>query len=359
MTQEEELYKRIDQYLKGQLEQDDVNNFERELYESSSLNQKVKNWKLADEIILEHRLLSINASLKNVHTTAQYQKLAYRLIFVLLLATIITGAILFFFNRKKSSSENFQEEKTQILTQQSVDINSFRENNTDNNFTPKVHIPKNGNPSGITEEKAEEEEVPEIIRQKETSTDHPEISSHDLRVISENIEEKPTKTSDCKSNKINVSYKTSPSCSAKKSGSIMIREINGGTKPYKSVVRDESDNEIHSTLIAPGTYYLEVTDAMQCQHREVFSIATVPCAADHAFNPFIGEMWTIPEYDRDGILSVADANGRVIYEKSVYAGDHQTWDGTSIQGELKPGYFLYNIRYSDQSVVTGSITIIQ
>jgi hypothetical protein len=359
MNQEEELYKRIDQYLKGQLGQDDVNNFERELHESSSLNQKVKNWKLADEIILEHRLLSISASLKNVHTTVQYQKLAYRLVFALLLATIITGVILFFFNRKKSASDNLQEEKTQVLAQQSVDINSFRENNTAHNFTPNVPISKKGNSSSSPEEETVEV-VSEITPLEETTTDHPEIPDRDLHSTSENIaEEKSTKTIDCKSNKINVSYKTSPSCSAKRSGSIVIREINGGTKPYKSVLRDENENEIHSTLIAPGTYYLEVTDAMQCQHREAFSITTAPCPADHAFNPFIGEMWTVPEYNQDGILSVADANGRIIYETSIYAGDHQTWDGTSIQGELKPGYFLYNIRYSDQSVVTGSITIIQ
>lgn len=136
--------------------------------------------------------------------------------------------------------------------------------------------------------------------------------------------------------------------------------MGGGTAPYSFVVKNQEGEVLMPTQLPEGSYTVDLQDGQHCHtlyhHVEV---KTKMCAQNYAFNPYTGEVWEVPSYKHSGKLSVVDKAGNIYLSKEIPANSQETWDGSSPLGELKIGYYLYSISYTDGTELRGAVTLLK
>lgn len=141
-------------------------------------------------------------------------------------------------------------------------------------------------------------------------------------------------------------------------------DITGGAQP---IVSTWSSGQTTPTLtgIAAGTYTLEVTDAAGCK---VVRNVTVGQACDPEIPEVItpngdgiNDEWVIPGIENfpNNVVRVYNRWGEVIFEQKAYMN---TWAGTYSNGKLLSigaYYYVVNLNDPDNTMLSGSITIIR
>ncbi|MBY0424100.1 MAG: hypothetical protein K2Q22_00555, partial [Cytophagales bacterium] len=135
----------------------------------------------------------------------------------------------------------------------------------------------------------------------------------------------------------------------------------GGHAPYTSVAVDESGHRhtLNSGL-AKGNYVVHLVDSKGCvRDYPHVTVREINCREDFHFNPFIGELWELPSNGHTADFRVFERSSGLYYERSFQATEQLQWNGQSNKGDIKEGYFVFEIIYSDGSRKNGSITVVK
>jgi hypothetical protein len=361
MSNEDQIYQLIENYLNGQLSGDELNSFKKELGQNEALNKKVEAHRLANEMVIEYRL-------QNVKSILQQEKINYgrkniwKKIISGITGGLILATLLFFLINK----ENLNHEQ-QISSNSNQNIinkeNTFTERKEDKNIKAQTSNNFN-NPAIIEKSKNENKAVTykdsSILIINEQVPESKVINSQTAKIDDESIHHTQPSVTPHNCEQVDITYHLSikPSCEGEENGSIIISGFKGGTGPYNYYVSNNNHELTHSNLSA-GTYSVMIKDSKGCiKNIPDLEILEKHCQKDYSFNPSLGESWEIPSYKNSGTLILYDEGGIVYFTEEIGAGAKQQWSGQSKNGDIKTGYFLFVINYKDGTSKHGSVTIV-
>ncbi len=353
MSGGKETYQLIEEYLNGDLAGTEKEAFEQALGQDAALQKKLETHRLANELVLEYRLSQAKSLVQQTHQ-GNTQKRFWRTIGFISAGLLVIGSVAHFTGSSKKTSipKNSAPQKAKEAVTPSIQLTA----------------PQNAleNSSKAISQKLEEPtSSPATILQE--NNEHPMESSASVPIQTEAIlpkkGEEPVESipSPCENVHLSAAVHATAACIGEANGAISISHFEGGKAPYMVAVLDQAKQTISLIQeLSAGTYEVRLTDANDCTTPlEPVTVKEKNCPKNESFNPFIGEMWQIPAHKTAGKLRVTDPNGTLYFEMDIPASTSETWSGQPNQGELKTGYFLYLLHYTDGTSKQGYITIVR
>lgn len=382
MSFQEELYDKIEAYLSGELDATEVETFEHEIAMDESLKQAVEKHKIANALIVEQRLLSVknilHAEKIKDSTSSSYKPLGF---IVLAIVSIGVGASLFMLPQKEEVRSGAKKDKLNTEVPTSIGLENTETEHTNNNKSESKSAS-----SDLTHEAQSRDVIAEQnngfqkhqIQMLEnqmglTKKDITRVDSSTF-VVKKQQEEAPLKINEniptpksivavtpCSNVSIQATINVSPSCTERATGSILVQEIKGGTKPYSIILSSSNNETVHNGEIEKGMYQALITDSKGCSHTySNISVEEKECPIDYSFNPFYGnEEWHLAPKSVAGKLEIYDKGGVLYFQKTISANTANSWSGMGIGNQVIPGYYIFVINYADGTVKRGSVTIVQ
>jgi gliding motility-associated-like protein len=145
----------------------------------------------------------------------------------------------------------------------------------------------------------------------------------------------------------------SPTCLGCSDGQIIVRDISGGTPPYRLTL-DGKDQENTMTGLAEGTYLLTAYDSRTCSAALELTI-DMNLVVPNVITPNgdnINDLWIIPllNYYPEGDIRLFNSAGQLVREITFTDGyNKDPWNGKDETDQLVPvGTYYYIIRYNDE-----------
>ncbi|MCR6638399.1 MAG: hypothetical protein NVV82_05230 [Sporocytophaga sp.] len=359
MKPEDSIYSQIEDYIHGRLTTENLLAFEAELSSDPDLARQVKLHELADDLVIENRLLEVSALIKNQPDHSSSVKIKYTAI-TIFAATLLGLAGWFWYqnNSEKPAYNHYQEiQETTPESNESLPSKPLFEKNS--KAAQKNTVDKNSNKIVVSESVAPAvttESLPTIqLDLQDQGENEPVISNTSDKISSE----EKSSLSPCEKTELTASVKTIETCEGEEQGAIRVQQIKGGTEPYTYTVFN-GDEIKDATSLASGSYKLIISDGNGCKKTyDHLTVKNKNCPKDYSFNPFIDEHWEIPSNGQAGKLLIYDSSGNIYFEKQVAEGDIEHWSGEGKSGEIKPGYYIFVIDRGKGSLVQGSVTIVK
>jgi len=363
MKREDFIYYQIEDYIHGRLTTEQSQVFEAELSNNPDLAKRVKLHQLADDLVIENRLLEVKTLLNKQTHPSSFGKITYTAIALLVAASIVTGSWLL--NRNKAENpEPFEQQSGRKI------FNSTKKEESKTRDAEKA-LPQTNNKSKTSSNIHN----PLTLKDTEASTTNTQDNLPNLPIQQEATEDVttivPAPTSEevatteipviepCAQTVITASIKTQETCEGEAQGIISVQQIKGGKEPYTYTIYHGEDIK-EANVLSAGFYKLVISDGNGCQKvYEQVTVKSKSCPKDYSFNPFFSESWEIPSQGKAGKLLIYDASGSIYYEKQITEGATEHWSGEGKNGEIKPGYYIFVIDRGKGNLVQGSVTIVQ
>ncbi len=361
MKPEDFTYNQIEDYIHGRLTTEELLIFETELSSDPDLARRVKLHELADDLVIENRLLEVTALIKNQSDHSSSSKIKYTIIPIFAAMLLGLGGWFWF----QSTSENtihkphLANQETTPESNKSIPSKPSSEKNIAT--TQKNTVNRNNNQTVVSESVApaitvDSLPLPIVQSELEESEENKPIISNTNDISSP---EAKTNLNPCEKTELTASVKTIETCEGEELGAIRVHQIKGGTEPYSYTVLDGDEIKDASSL-ASGSYKLIISDGNGCKKTyDHLTVKNKSCPKDYSFNPFIEEHWEIPSNGKAGKLLIYDASGNIYFEKQIAEGEKEQWSGEGKSGEIKPGYYIFVIDRGRGSLVQGSVTIVK
>ncbi|MCU0417415.1 MAG: hypothetical protein MUE33_09545 [Cytophagaceae bacterium] len=362
MRPELEILSTIDDYLTDQLKHPEREKFEKQLTNSLDLQNLVR---LQSTINL-HLLRGGIHQQKNeiAYLISEQDKLYNRIIwlkriFISILIVAIIASLLFWTIQSKNSGNKIKNSMSPISVK---NLNSIR---TDNITSPesdkKVYVSKSKSLRTLSSNSTLFFNTDSIINQSIMEWNNMNtrvIIQQDTNITS--LKSIPV-SSTCDPELWSVPYVVSPSCTNKPTGKIEITtsSIQGGKAPFSLLCKDEKGNTSHLDNLFPGQYIIQVKDIHDCVKTIPFEVESVTCkTTSFILRPSIGERWMYEiSYSTPYLVTIYNLNGIAIWSLSSNDPIFE-WDGTSSNGGIiSPGLYIYTIKYNENQVEQGQITI--
>lgn len=171
----------------------------------------------------------------------------------------------------------------------------------------------------------------------------------------------------CALKAIEAKIKSEPACMDKEDGRLIV----GKTQPYVNPLIYGISSTVGDTLwqssnifsnLPSGNYAVYVKDANRCLMlvKDQVEIENKECRKaqqTYSFNPAYGETITI-KADGDGIITIRNRAGILVFSGNVSSGEDFTWDGQTLSGGIStPGLYIYSLEYKNGNSVRGEILI--
>lgn len=356
MENSENSYK-VDRYIKGELSSSERNAFEEELRYNASLQKEVQQTQLLHALLAEKRLLDLKNFARENYEADQQSGTGYKYALGTLLACGLAGAVWAVWPNPNIpiSAKPKQQMSTVAIPQPVVE--------TVKDKVPAVTKQPKRTKVQVAEDKVTTEEATETIVASKT-TEIIENKAIKPSLENTNLKQEPGKklpeSQPCKHIVLHANIQTYPTCLYQEKGAVSVSDMGGGTAPYSFMVKNQAGEVLIPTQLPAGTYIVDLQDGNQChtqyQHIE---IKTKVCPQNYTFNPYANEVWEIPQYKHSGVLTVVDKAGNTYLSKEIPANTQETWDGNSNTGELRIGYYLYSIIYTDGTEIRGAVTLLK
>ena len=156
---------------------------------------------------------------------------------------------------------------------------------------------------------------------------------------------------------------TPPSCEICDDGYIEIKEINGGTPPYRVTWSTGADGLL-AEHIGLGTYVADILDSSDCAEVETF-VLDIKFYVPNAFTPNgdnVNDLWNIHllHFYPESMVRAYNTFGKLVFESEP--GYPEPWNGRYMnQGDPVPvGTYYYVILLDDtEEPLSGHLTIIR
>ena len=364
----EEDYELIDKYLSGALSENETFDFDQKLKTDSEFSLKVKRQELANQLLVEQRLLNAKdfiSSYKHSSGLSSSQKWL-----------IAIGSSLFLFSAiGYVYLKNEPKESTPVKTQEKVIENNQKEiikdRDTSGNLAkgkPEsniVPIPENN--TSIKEQKSV---LPEPVSKPENKVEVP-FNAHkasskvaEKALSNQNLHEATQQPNPCVE-KIQANIFPYASCKEQATGILDIRNIMGGKSPYSFSIDGGKTFAVKSTFnfLEGRSYTVILKDGNSClSDISVVHIDSKNCdkAKESIFNPSVGEVWNFPMGDKKiAKVSIMNREGKLVYQ-AVHLSSHQeSWNGKDASGNYSEvGLHYYIIEFEDGTVKDGYVTVV-
>ena len=368
MSFQEEIYYKIEAYLSGEMDAGEVTAFENLISTDNLLKAQVEKHKVANALIMEQRFLSVKNILqeeriKDLNSGSSFKPVG----FILLVAAVIgVGMSVWMLNKEDVAASSSKDAgvNNQILSHTATPNNE----NTAVNNNPALKQASLPNTDNINNHfhKDQIKQVQDLAREDE------KIVYIDSAFINKNNESnavdptpafKPNVTAvsnPCSSVSIQATVKASPTCNYEATGTILVNNIQGGTKPYIVSITNSHKESVVNVALEAGTYYVYIYDTNFCGGGySSVQITEKECPIDYSFNPFMGEKWSIASYKATGQLEIYNKGGVLQYKEHLNANSLNEWTGVGLNSLILPGYYIFVIKYTDGTIKKGSVTIVQ
>jgi hypothetical protein len=370
MRFQEETYYKIEAYLSGELDAEEVTAFEKQISADDLLKAEVEKHKVANALIMEQRLLSVKGILQEerVKDSDSGNNRSKPFGFILLaVAAVGIGTTVWMLNKENVPASFVKEEptKNQVVSPSAApDKNNTSVKNVpvENHTLQPVDATTNKN---FQKQQIQQAETGTPVNQKLTAhIDSAAFQKTDVRSVVTVVKpsEKITNSTDlCAGVSIQATIKASATCIQDATGSILVNNIQGGTKPYSVSLSSGDHGPAANGTLSKGSYQVLVRDAMGCVHTYPDIVITEKeCPKDYSFNPFYGnEEWEIASQDSDRELEIYDKGGIVYFRKHIPASVSFNWNGMGSGNQVIPGYYIFVMKYANGTVQRGSVTIVQ
>jgi len=368
MKTEEQTYWQIQDFLKGRLDNNEREAFQKLVEQDAGLAEEVEKHRLANRLIIQNRLMA--AQQTAIKTKADYKRnLLHRKLYqfgAVLLIAVGSGSYLWYANSGTISEPiALQKPSTTIMEAKQEATSTVMEKRETNVDRPAIsQVPKQKSiskefPTQPLEEQTVPKEEPIAQVSEPTATVVPvETKSLELPVPHKEV----TKAAEnaCSSTHLQASVFASPSCKGEHAGSIVVSRIKGGKSPYRTEIRSEKGILIEEANGLPkGIYTVVLFDDQHCSARiDHVEVKEKMCELEEkVFNPFLDETFELPNSSKNGTFVVYEKNGNVYYKKEFVAHEKEEWKGISNNGEMETGHFTYELIYQDGSRKQGTLTI--
>lgn len=368
MKPEDHIFEQIEDYLNKGLDASQRAAFEKTLHESPELSQKLRVHELANDMVVENRLLSVNAALLSHHNSQNGLSKGMKLGIATVLTASSIGALLYLINSPS-------DQKPSPLVANEKVVNSSKEMpiiakntaKTDDNTKEKIEIgkkptQKNVVSGPIAQTADEKTSTSQTIKHPELKPAPTELKNEtlvkDTKQSTEPVATKP-QLDKCVGLQLHAALGQTSPCYGDQNGRLWLSEGKGGTAPYHIQIFDENKHPVPTQNLSSGRYEVLLTDANGCIGKQSVIIQHKFCDKDYIFNPFAGDNLEIPAYHANGQLKIFDKQGNIYASSSVQTDVPATWNGQSKNGEMNEGFFNFVIEYSDNMIAKGTITIVR
>jgi len=355
MTEGESTYNLIERYLNGEMDPAEKESFRLNM--APEMQEKLKAHVLSNQLIKENRLLNVKALAQKSHIGSS--KLSYNIKAGIISGVIIIAAAYFWGTSKNETiiAQEISKPDNQVITKENKAI---KKETITAVVTSSALKPFPKTEKKQASELSQNQAISEVSSVQTTPIQIENLKTEKTEVSVSSSEEVKTMKVPCENVKIQAKVFSIPACINESNGSINVSGYSGGTPPYGASLTQDHHSGLALTDLKQGFYNLLITDANNCQsviHN--IKVNSRACQKNYHFNPFTGEKWEIPTSKLKGTLIIKDNAGNSYFTTEIYAEAQEYWTGQSQSGEMKPGYYLYIIQYSDGNTVQGSVTVVQ
>lgn len=355
----------IKRYTDGNLNATEREAFEQQLLTDPQLKLQLEEYQRIVLLVKEKRLIDIKRMASRAEAKHEQRLLLKKLGLTALILAAITASVAIWYTTQKyeqsAQSKTIQPLKNKTTTQSLPNVAvppkedqspKFKEKN--NTEASEKIIPDHS--VSVTDSvPIVENVVPQAINSEaKTKTFETKISNREATISHK------TNTYDCSHTVITASFDMQPSCQNEPTGIISYRQPQGGQAPYTVHLYDALKNPMQLwSGLAAGKYYVLISDALQCNAWQQLDVDSKDCNNNHVFNPHLNETWEIPSKGKKGHLKIVDKKGNLYFSRNLTPSEIAIWDGKSNNGEIKTGYYLFYIQHEDNTLTSGSVTIIE
>lgn len=369
MTPQENIDLLIRRFIKGQLSEKEFAELELLKQTDPNIQKQLDDNRMLSILMNESKLIDIkNIAIKAHKTAIKRNEIIKRVLIAGGIATItlIVIATVWYANTKKqaplkqtNTPEKAHLSETNNVTAKTVTLTPSP-NTTDN---PQGTIEHDKTVANHT---SKVDSIPSLIGTSSADTKVGETSktgqkTNLLNTTTAIPRQDSTKGIDpCKKVTLQAEFSIQSTCKGEQAGSIALSRCSGGYKPYHFKVYDIHNNPSHDFMhLEAGSYKILITDAKACNSWQEVIVPEKSCQSHYTINPFINETWESPKMDKKGYLKIVDKKGNIYFSQNLAPAEVLFWDGKSNNGDIKSGYYLFFIQYEDNSMINGTVTIIE
>ncbi len=357
----------IDRYLKGELNSEELLNFEKRIQDDAAFSEQFKAQKISNDLLEDYELLQLK---KQMQLEMPQLSSGSNNNFLYTGAALLVAsglAAYFLFNPNKAA-----EKVNQALVVSSDTISSVIKNQTTTSEDKTTHYSeikntdedKKVDAGNALPEKTSEGVVKtneNVDTKKENFITEVTKTEPDTKISKDSV----SKKNNCSELVIENSIKTGEACEGKNNGYIKITVLKGGTAPYSYKIRNKGDFTASDKIgyISAGDYYVSIKESSGCVYQVKNPVTVGAKACEEPFNstftPGQEPSWKLPiEPGMTGKMKFQDKAGRVVHELAIHNGQPSEWDGFNYKGEETPaGYYYVIIEISNGITTYGYLTI--
>ena len=353
----------IDKFLKGELSDNELSDFNIQLIENHTFAHDVSAQKIANELVIENKLLEVRKLLKK-HEPKNYTSWFRNTILMVISGSFAVSVLVWGYLNLQNKNDLelinqtvFSEKDSDKTTTVAEDLDKGSKNVKKQSNSPKAQSSKEITSNNVYKESLEKGDTEPL--QMEPAI---EISSRQIVKIKQLEINK-----DIPCDKINyeMNVSTTPTCENETNGKVKIDVINtegkvnsyslDGEKYYKTSFFDN---------LSAGIYHIYLKDKDGCvfEDKGLHEIKTKKCAQenDFIFHPSVQGSWSFPSQGKQNFtITILDKSGTVFFKTKSILGVPNSWDGVGNNGvPALPGLYFYIIEEENGSTEKGYITII-
>lgn len=412
---EREKFDLIDRYFKGELSEDEIEQFNAEWASDDQFAEEVANHQKVNEVIMDAGLIDVKRKLQSIHNKQVYANNNGRWVMggiigssIGLIGLIIGGWL--YFGNPAEIGKTLPSENTEVNTDKSVkeepnkgvsepaapnDQQAFanQEEPSNDKYDKKEqqNNEKSANESS-THEKQEKskQEAPNTEKntlemskvennpsvnnpiENDVKKDQPKVAkisaiNNDTIDLRFQPTQKPKSKSPCDNTTISASYKLVKSCYDKNRGAIIIdsNSITGGEPPYQFSLSkgDNYKGEPRFNDLSQGSYTVYIKDSRSCKDAlNNLYVAGKDCnKTNYTFAPEREESWEYPfDKQANGTLIIYKKNGEKVYQREIRNGTPSNWRGRDNNGKRLPmGLYLVTFERSGNITKTWNLSLVR
>ncbi len=397
---ERERFELIDRYFKGELSNEELEEF-NSLYNSDpEFVEEVANHEQVNNVIIDAGLIGVKEKLQSIHNKQFNNHKNGKLVKGGIIGTvglIIIASLGFYFfsinEEEKSKAKNQGRNTSPVANIQKETNNDSPENgksysensNNSKSAHSKPEKPNQPNKKGSPEntKPREKENLEKMSRAKDESKIGDQIAKQqqNKQQTIEKVQtfprdsfkmgpkdDKKQKSAPCKEVKVTANYRILKSCKDKNRGAIIIdtNSIIGGTPPYRfSLSSDKNYRETNAfTELKRGYYSIHIKDSNGCKSTLKNLYIPAKDCEKHAYTfvPKKEEAWELPfEKNASGELKIYTKGGKLVFQQTIKNGIPSNWRGLSNDGSPLPmGLYLVTFKKNAGNVTkTWNLSIIK
>lgn len=361
MENQNNIEQLIQDYLTGSLSREEEQAFVNRIKADSELKLAVYKEKLARELVIRD---AVTRRFSNMNLAPEGPKNYFwrNIAATGVIIGIAVTAFMFFMNTDKKEQTSVpyaKEEKPAVLSEENKETVTQETAKDKTEVISKQQVEQSNAPV----KKKESKEAPITADRTESTLEEvnrsKELTEKITPLLEEQkiIQEQNPIQAPCK---LNAEVYSSPSCSQKQDGKVVVDKISGGTAPYTVLINGQELNSVNN--VSAGIYKIKVQDAAGCVSDQEVVVDEKVCSDEtiYVYNATGSNEWAYPITESfNGIISIVGKTGSPIWKERILYGSPHSWNGQTIQGaRVVTGAYIVIMKPENGEAITLTLNVI-